>query len=131
MTVATAPIVREAADNNTPQTAQTLVPPCEVAGQFFPQRDADWYTFDAKAGAVYWLEVYSHRLGCATDPSLVIERVEKKPDTGEEVATQIAWIDDVRQREGGYEFDDRHRDPAYQFTAPADGTYRVARARGL
>lgn len=125
LTVATAPLVREAADNNSPKTAQTLVPPCEVAGQFYPQRDTDWYQFEAKAGAVYWLEVYSHRLGCSTDPSLVIERVEKKTDTGEEVVTQITWTDDVRQREGGYEFDDRHRDPAYQFTAPADGTYRV------
>jgi hypothetical protein len=69
-------------------------------------------------------------LGSPTDPSLVIQRVEKKPDTGEEVVSQIAWVDDVRQREGGFEFDDRHRDPAYQFTAPADGTYRVLLREG-
>ena len=125
MTVATAPLVREQADNNTPQTAQPLTPPCEVVGQFYPQRDADWFSFEAKAGTTYWIEAYSHRLGCATDPSLVIQRVEKKPDTGEEQITQIAWIDDVRDRQGGFEFDDRHRDPAYQFTAPADGTYRI------
>lgn len=131
MTVATAPLVREQTDNNTPQTAQKLSPPCEVVGQFYPQRDEDWYTFEAQAGTEYWIEAYSHRLGAATDPSLVIQRVEKKADTGEEQVTQVAWVDDVRQREGGFEFDDRHRDPAYKFTAPADGTYRIFLREGF
>ena len=49
MSIASAPVVLEQADNDQPEQAQKLQPPCEVAGQFFPQRDVDWYTFDAKA----------------------------------------------------------------------------------
>jgi len=130
ITVATAPLVLEQDNNNSPATAQKLTLPCEVAGQFYPQRDADWYTFDAKAGDVYWMEIYSHRLGLPTDPTLVIQRVER-PEGGEETVTQIAWVDDSVQRDGGFEFDQRTHDPSYQFTAPADGTYRVLVREGF
>ncbi len=123
ITVATAPVVREQ-DNNTPQFAQKLVAPCEVAGQFFPQRDVDWYSFDAKAEEELAIELYSHRLGVSTDASLVLFRVEKT-ETGQEKATQVAWIEDVTQRDGGFEFDQRTTDPVYLFKAPADGTYRL------
>lgn len=124
VTIATAPVVREQADNDSPANAQKLTIPCEVAGQFYPQRDVDWYTFDAKAGDEYWIEVYSHRLGVPTDPLLVVLRVEKN-EAGEEKVTQLGWIDDVGKREGGHEFDERTHDPWYRFTAPADGTYRI------
>ena len=124
ITAATAPVVREQDNNDTPPTAQKLTLPCEVAGQFFPQRDLDWYTFDAKTGDEYWIEVYSHRLGVPTDPGLVVLRVEKN-ESGEDKVTQLAWVDDVTQRDGGFEFDQRTHDPVYQFKAPADGTYRI------
>ena len=124
VTVATAPKVLEQADNNTPQTAQSLTIPCEVMGRFYPQRDADWYTFEAKKGDEYWMEVYSHRLGLSTDATILVQRVEKQ-ESGEEKITQLTWVDDVNQRDGGFEFDQRTHDPFYHFTAPADGTYRI------
>lgn len=124
VTAAAGPIVREQADNNTPANAQKLTPPCEVMGQFYPQRDTDWYTFDAKAGDVLWIEVISQRLGVPTDPTLVIQRVSKN-EMGMEQITPIATVDDVDVRHGGREFDQRSYDPAYKFTAPADGTYRI------
>lgn len=124
VTVATAPIVREQADNNTPATAQKLAIPCEVAGQFYPRRDQDWYTFDCKAGDTFWIDVISHRLGLPTDPSLVIQRVAKT-EAGMEQVTPIASVDDVDVRLGDREFDQRSFDPVYKFVAPADGTYRV------
>lgn len=124
VTVATGPAVREQADNNTAATAQKLTPPCEVVGQFYPQRDTDWYTFDAKAGELLWIEVISQRLGLPTDPTLVIQRVSKN-EQGMEQITPIATVDDVDLRHGGREFDQRSYDPAYKFTAPADGTYRI------
>ncbi|MDA1053713.1 MAG: PPC domain-containing protein [Planctomycetota bacterium] len=124
VTAATAPVVGEQDNNDTPQMAQKLTLPCEVAGQFFPQRDLDWYTFDAKAGDEYWIEVYSHRLGAPTDAALVVLRVETN-ESGEEKVTQLAWVDDVTQRDGGFEFDQRTHDPVYQFKAPVDGTYRI------
>ena len=126
ITVAASPLVREQNNNNTATTAQKLIPPCEVAGQFFPQRDQDWFSWDAKAGEVYWIEVWSHRLGVPTDPSLIIQQVI--PPTGDqkvEKSTVIANIDDVDQRYGSREFDQRSFDPAYRFVAPADGTYRL------
>lgn len=123
VTLATAPIVLEQ-PNDTPQNAQLLKPPCEVAGQFFPQRDVDWYRFEAAEGDRFSIEVYSHRLGLPTDPALVVQRIEKT-EQGEEKITQLAWVDEVAQRVGGHEFDERTRDPWYLFTAPATGTYRV------
>lgn len=124
VSIATAPVVLEQDNNNAPQSAQKLTPPCEVAGQFFPQRDVDWYSFDAKEGDDFWIEVYSHRLGLATDPMLVVQRIEKD-DSGAEKITQLGWVDDVGKREGGAEFDDRTHDPAFHFIAPAAGSYRV------
>lgn len=124
ITVAGAKIVREQADNNSPATAQKLTLPCEVAGQFFPKRDMDWYAFDAKANDVFAIEVHSHRLGLPTDPGLLVQRVTKN-DAGEEQVTQIVWLDDVTSNIRDKAFDHRTNDPWYRFTAPADGTYRL------
>lgn len=124
ITVAQAPVVFEQSGNDTPQTAQKLTPPCEVAGQFFPQRDVDWYTLDAKADEEFWIEVFSHRLGVPTDSSLIVFAVEKS-ESGEESLKQIAWVNSTAVRNGGFEFDERSNDPVYRFQTPADGTYRI------
>jgi hypothetical protein len=124
ITATTAGAVREQPENNSPATAQKLTLPCEVLGQFFPQRDMDWYTFDAKANEVFFIEVYSHRLGLPTDPGLLVQRITKT-DAGEEQVSQVVWLDDVTSNDRSKEFDHRTNDPWYRFTAPADGTYRV------
>lgn len=130
ISVATAPVVLEQPENNQPATAQRLKLPTEIAGQFYPQRDVDWFSFEAKANEEYWIELYSHRLGLATDASLLVQRVEKS-ENGEEKLTRINFIDDVGKRDGGFEFDQRTRDPVVQFKAPADGEYRVMVRDGL
>ncbi len=124
VTVAHAPVVFEQANNDTPQTAQKLTPPCEVAGQFYPQRDVDWYSLDAKADQEFWIEVISHRLGVPTDSSLIVFAVESS-ESGEESLKQLAWVNSTAARNGGFEFDERSNDPVYRFQAPADGTYRI------
>ena len=124
VTVATAPVVLESADNDSPAKAQTLTLPCEVAGQFFPKRDLDWYSFEAKANDVFTIEVYSHRLGLPTDPGLLVQQVTKN-DAGEEQVRQLALIDDVVSNFRDKSFDHRSNDPWYRFVAPADGIYRV------
>jgi len=124
VTVAQAPIVFEQPINDTPATAQKLTPPCEVAGQFYPQRDVDWYTLDAKADQEFWIEIISHRLGLPTDSSLIIFAVETA-ESGEESLKQLAWVNSTSIRNGGFEFDERTNDPVYRFQAPADGTYRI------
>lgn len=121
---APAEAVMEAADNDTPETAQPLTAPCEVAARMFPERDRDWYSFEATEGQSFTIEVLSHRLGLPTNPSLVIQQVTTN-DQGEERVSLLANVNGIGNRDGGHEFDNRTYDPIYQFTAPADATYRV------
>lgn len=118
------PTQPETPGNDSPDTAQPLALPAEIVGRFYPRRDVDWYRFDAKAGDVLWIEVWSHRLGLPTDPSLLVQRVIRAEDGTTTVAT-VATVDDASTRQGGREFDERSFDPSYRFTAPADGTYRI------
>ncbi len=129
ITVATAPVVVEQPDNDRPDAAQELSLPCEVAGQFYPQRDVDWFSFQAKQGEVWAIDLISQRLGLSTDPSMLVQRVNLN-DAGEQQVSDITFVDDVqlqnfRNQAGRHEFDYRTTDPYYLFTAPADGTYRV------
>jgi len=129
ITPASAPVVQEGANNNSPDSPQKLTLPCEVAGQFYPQRDVDWYSFDAKKDDVWAFDVTSHRLGIPTDPALLIQRVFAD-DKGQPQITDVVFIDDLpdqnfNNRAGRHEFDERSSDPSYLFKAPADGTYRV------
>ncbi|HUG68059.1 MAG TPA: hypothetical protein VMM76_09915 [Pirellulaceae bacterium] len=126
--VASAPVVLEAEANNGPEQAQPLSPPCEVAGQFYPQRDGDWYTFDAKQGDAYTIEVISHRLGLPTDPLLVIQQFTRD-DQGQEQIKVLATADDLGNRDRA-EFDTRTGDASYQFEAPVDATYRIVIREG-
>lgn len=118
------PVAVEAPDNDTPRGAQALTLPAEVVGRFHPRRDVDWYRFDAKAGEVLWIEVWSHRLGAPTDVSLLVQQVILADD-GSEKTTTVASVDDGPPRQGGREFDERSFDPSLRFVAPADGTYRL------
>lgn len=123
---ARAPITLEAEPNNEPAQAQKLTLPCEVAGQFYPAGDNDYYQFEAKKGDVYWIEVASHQLGIAADPFLTVLRVTKN-EQGEEQTSEIAQIDDPQERQAriGTDFDTSSDDPSYRFTAPEDGVYRL------
>lgn len=123
--LATAPIVREQEPNNAPAKAQKLSPPCECVGQFYPQGDQDWFTFDAKKGDSWWIEVIAQRLGQPADPYLLIQQVVVD-DKGQEQVKELQQTDDVQNANvGGFDFDTAHDDPVYHFIAPADGTYRV------
>ncbi len=129
ITPSTAPTVLEATDNSSPNSPQQLTPPCEVAGSFYPQRDADWFSFDAKKDDIWAFDVYAQRLGQSCDPALLIQRVSMN-DKGEQQVKDIAFVDDVPERNfnnrsGRHEFDERTTDPSYLFKAPEDGTYRI------
>lgn len=122
--LAAAPTVVEQEPNNAPAKAQRLTPPCEVTGQFFPATEQDWFTFDAKAGEVFWIEVYSQRLGLPTDPFVLVQRV-KKNDKGEEQSTDVLELGDLDTNLGDREFNTASRDPSGRFEAKEAGTYRV------
>jgi hypothetical protein len=125
-------VIAEQEPNDDATAATKVTVPCEVVGQFYPQRDVDWMQFDAKKGETYWIEAISSQLGLASDPLLVIFRVTKN-DKGEEQLSEVAQADDPaepRGRRGGgdgaiREFDAASDDPATEFKVPDDGTYRI------
>ncbi|HEV7281093.1 MAG TPA: hypothetical protein VGN57_12890 [Pirellulaceae bacterium] len=129
---ASAPVVREEPSNDKPDAPQRLTLPCEVAGQFYPQRDADWYAFDAKKGEPIAIELWCQRLGLPSDPSLLVQRLVTKED-GTVEAEDVAFVDDPAplepnnqfNRAGRHEFDVRTADPAYVLDPKEDGTYRI------
>jgi hypothetical protein len=121
---ASAPVVLETEPNDEPARAQKLTPPCEVAGQFHPRYDQDWMTFDAKKGEVWWIEVFSQRLGLPTDPYLLVQEVTRN-EKGEEQVKELKATDDLGGNIGGAGFNTGTDDPAFRLEVPADGAYRV------
>jgi len=127
-------VVLELEPNNTAAEAQRIAVPCEVAGQFYAERDMDWYEFEAKKGQTLWIEAISSQLGLASDPFLAVYRVKKddakKDDRAQPQQTEIAQVDDLQDRNNrrnpnADEFDVSSDDPAYKFVAPEDGLYRI------
>ncbi|HTU26562.1 MAG TPA: PPC domain-containing protein, partial [Pirellulales bacterium] len=121
---ATAPVVVEQDSNDDPAHAQMLTLPCECVGQFFPRGDRDFYTFHARKGDVYWIELFGQRLGLPSDPLLLVQQVTKN-EAGQETVADVAAIDDEGAGAAGDLFYTASDDPTYQFVAPADGTYRL------
>lgn len=124
VSLATAPVVAETEPNSTAAKSQKLSPPCEVVGQFYPVGDHDWFTFEAKKGDAYVIEVVSQRLGEPTDPYLMVEQVTVDAD-GHELSKELQQADDNMLNSGGFDFDTVHDDPSFRFTAPSDGRYRI------
>lgn len=122
---ATAPVVLEQEPgNNIPTHAQRLMPPCEVAGQFQPATELDWFSFEAKKGDVYWIEVISQRLGLPTDPFLIVQRVVRT-DRGDEQAADVQEVYDNDTNIGEREFNTANRDPIVRFEAKETGLHRI------
>ncbi|MEW6303596.1 MAG: hypothetical protein AB1705_09010 [Verrucomicrobiota bacterium] len=121
---ATAPVVLEQPGNDKPEQAQKVTAPCEYAGQFFPRGDEDWVTFEAKKGEVFWIEAICHRLGIASKPFLVIQRVTKD-DKGQINVAETREVYDAEENLGGVEFNTIERDPAHRLEVKDDGAYRV------
>ncbi|HEY2841513.1 MAG TPA: PPC domain-containing protein [Pirellulales bacterium] len=119
-----APVVVEQEPNNDPLTPQKITAPCTLVGRFAPRGDYDYVSFDAKKGDDYWFEAISQRLGLATDPYVLIERVTRN-DKGEVSAVDVQELDDATANAGGLSFKTSTDDPSYHFVAPEDGTYRV------
>jgi len=124
LSFATGPIVAEREPNDKPDAAQPLSLPCEVVGQFYPAGDQDWFTFTAAKGQVYWLEVFSQRLGVPASPFLVVQKVKQNPK-GEEQVSDVQEIYSSDANFGGVEFKTTTRDPAWRFDVKEDATYRI------
>jgi hypothetical protein len=122
--LATAPPVLEKEPNDEPAQAHSVSPPCEYMGQSWPLGDVDWVQFEAKAGTVYWIEVFSERLGLPTDPLVVVQQVTKN-EQGEEQVREVSNVDDQTVKLGGPGFDRPSDDPVYRLSVDQDAVYRV------
>ncbi len=121
---ATGPVVVKKSPNDLPAQSQIISPPCEYVGRFFPPGDRDWLTFEAKKGDVYWVEVFSQRLGLPTDPFVLIQRVTKN-DKGEEQLSDAKELYDTDTSIGGPDYKTATRDPSGRFGVDENGTYRI------
>lgn len=103
--------------------------PCDISGSFFPAADVDTFQFAAKKGEVWWVEVASERLGCPTDPSVVVQRIVD--ETKIEDIAEIADIPSpVKRSSNGYSYDGPpynagSSDALGKFEIKEDGVYRL------
>lgn len=82
------------------------------------------FLFQAKAREIYWIEVFSHRLGHATDATLVLEQLENIP--GKQESYQFLMeATDIEYSASAVGFGLDSRDGRIRFVAPADGHYRL------
>jgi hypothetical protein len=118
LTYARAPVVLDNENNDTPETAQEVPVPCEIAGRIEKKRDRDWYSFTAKKGEVYSIEVYAQRLGTPADMYFILRNPATKADIIEQ--------DDTTDTLSPTKFVTRNEDPPrYRFVVPADGKYQL------
>ena len=97
-----------------------FVAPALLAGHFYPRGNVDGWSFEAKKGEVWRLEVISQRLGLPTNPFLLVQK------NGTDVAE--GWGPDVDP--GGTFLPMPLNDPTLRFEAKEDGVY-VIRVRDL
>jgi hypothetical protein len=112
--LADAPVTVEREPNDSAETAQAISLPTVISGRFDKPGDADWYTFTAKAGETWAVDLLCERLDFPGDPFVIVFDAK-----GNEVAT----FDDH-----GINFNalaQANRDPLGTFRIPADGMYRL------
>lgn len=117
--LARAPVVLEAANNDTPEAAQPVQLPCEIAGRVEKRRDRDWYSFTAKRGETWTFEVISNRLGAPTYMTMVLRDPATKNEFYESPSNE-----NMNQYSAAF-FSRSEDPPAYRFTAQKDGTYQL------
>jgi hypothetical protein len=118
ITYARAPVILEKEPNDTPETAQDITVPCELAGRIDKRRDRDFYTFSAKKGDVLHFDLFSERLGVEGYPYFIIRSVDGKQT--------YAQQEDAATEALSMKFYARTDDPApFRFNVPADGKYQL------
>ncbi|MFO0845556.1 MAG: PPC domain-containing protein [Gemmataceae bacterium] len=117
--LARAPVVLEGTNNDTPQSAQQVPLPCEIAGRVEKRRDRDWFTFTAKRGEAWNIEAVSNRLGAPTYMTILLRGGDGKSELYESPLN-----DSLNLYENKF-FSRSEDPPLYRFTAPADGTYQL------
>jgi hypothetical protein len=115
LTLAAAPVVLDNGSNDTPEKAQAITLPCEIVGHVEKRGDRDWYSFTAKKGDVYNIEIVSDRLGAPTYMYFMLRSLKnelKESDDNPDILSN--------------KFFARSEDPqTFRFVVPADDTYQL------
>jgi hypothetical protein len=116
---AAAPVVAE-----TESTDDQPIPlPAEIHGSFARSGDTDRFRLEAKKGTPLWIDCLAERLGNASDPLLIVERI-KVDEKGNEQFSEVQSSDDGGNP-GGRHFPVPTLDPSLLFSPPEDATYRI------
>ena len=117
-------VTADSGDNDLAANAQSITVPAEVAGQFYPRRDMDWFQFEATKGEVFLLSVATDQLGTNADP--VLRVVHRKMVDGKPQLRDIATVDDLEPRPNSRDsrrFFSGSVDCVHQLRIPETGTY--------
>lgn len=104
--------------------------PFEFIALFPPGGQAATFLFSAKAHEVLWIDVWSHRLGHATDVSLVVDKIQSSVD-GKLIPVFVAEASDMEHSASATGFDLDSRDGTLRFEASEDGLYRISLRDGF
>jgi len=102
--------------NNSLADAQHVPVPCAVTGQFSAPKDVGYYTFSAKKGEKFLIDVASERINSPADPELEIYGADGK---------LINSVSDTGENIGQLRFPTMTRDIVYTFAAPKDGDFTL------
>jgi hypothetical protein len=113
-----APVILDKEANDTPEKAQVIFLPCEIAGRIKKKGAHHWYVFTAKKGAIYSIEAFSERLGTPADIYFSLRNATTKQ--------VVAEFDDNPETLSATKFLTRSEDPPrFRFVVPADGKYQL------
>jgi hypothetical protein len=111
---ADASVTRDREPNDSAESAQVITLPTVIAGRFDKPGDTDWYSFEAKNGDTYAVDLLCERLDFPGDPFVIFFDAK---------GNELTSFDDH-----GINFNSLaqfNRDPIGTFRTPANGTYRV------
>ena len=109
-------MVLDATDHGEPAKASAPTLPCEVAGRIAAKGDRDWFSFTAKKGQVYSIDIYGDRLGASVDMQFQLRTADGKV---------LKEDDDNPEILGPQLYTQTADPPRYRFVVPADGTYQL------
>lgn len=109
---------------NDVSPGQSIAVPQDVAGRFETNNDVDYYSFDAKGGESYCIEVFAKRYGSEADPLITLDQLTG-PD-GMPKERRLSSVDDRATNLAPKVFDTLTDDVEFRFDVPEDGRYRIA-----
>ena len=106
--------------NDSESAAQPLSLPADVSGNL----DDDWFSFTGEKERAVIIDVFSHRLGEASDPVIIVKKVTRDAQ-GKEQSSLEAEFDDLPGPAGAERFRAGTRDSSGRIVCEEGAAYRV------